>query len=173
MELIQKVISFTEKDLEANRRLEITDAQLNRLRSVIDYFYKRAILGLIISTVVLFIMAAAGQLEALSPQQMKTSGEPKLLIFFMVLVVMVIIVSFLIILWSLIQFRNYNEKLTVRVTEGKVKRTQDEYTNIVKVGDVEFYLDDTKYAAFTGEYYRVYYLDSSDILSVETPETKI
>lgn len=171
-ESVQKVIPFTNKDLEANHRFEVTNAQLNYLRSGIDYYYRRAILGLCISTSVLFILGLSGQLAALSPQQMRTSGEPKLLILFIVLMVIVFVASFLMILWSLIQFRNYREKLTVRVIEGRVKKMTDEYSNTVKVGDVEFYLDDNIYDAFTGEYYRVYYLDSWNILSVETPETK-
>ena len=58
-ESVQKVIPFKESDLEANRRFEVTKAQLNHLRSVIDYFFRRAVLGLIISLTGLFLLAAS------------------------------------------------------------------------------------------------------------------
>jgi hypothetical protein len=173
-ESVQKVIPFTESDLEANRRFEVTKAQLNHLRSNIDYLFRRAIWGLIISIVSLFLLAASGQLAVLIPRPKNNlQSAPKLLMFFIVLVMIAFVASAFVIFWSLIKYRNYNEKLTVRVVEGKTERFTGEFKNSVKIGDVEFYVEDEIYDAFTGEYYRVYYLDSSDILSVESPETKI
>jgi len=57
-ESIQKVILSAASDLEVNRRFDINEAQLNHLRSEIRYLFNRAILGLIISTIILFVMAA-------------------------------------------------------------------------------------------------------------------
>lgn len=172
-ESVQKVIPFTERDLEANRRFEVTKAQLKHLRSEIDRIFNGAVWILIISVICFFILAATGQLAALLPlPKNNLESVPTLLMFFIVLVMLAFVVSVFIIFWSLIKYGNYKEKLTVRVAEGKVERHTDEYINTVKIGDVEFYLDDERYNAFTGEYYRVYYLDSSDILSVESLETK-
>lgn len=170
---LQKVIPFTERDLEANRCFEVTKAQLNHRRSEIENIFNGAILGLIISFISLFILAASGQLAVLIPRPKNNlESAPKLLLFFIVVVMIAFVVSVFVILWSLIKFKNYNEKLTVRVVEGKVERSSGEFNNSVKIGDVEFFVDDEIYQAFTGEYYRAYYLDTSDILSAESPETK-
>jgi len=172
-ESVRKLIPFTEKDLEANRRLEVTDAQINRLRSDIQKIFTWAAVGLIGSTVVFFVLGAMGQLAVMLPRNLNKPDQPKLLIGFIALVAVVFVVCFFMNFWCWIQFRNYDEKRTVLVTEGKAERFQDGETNVIRVGSVEFYLEDELYAAFTDVYYRIYYLDTKDIISVETPEPKI
>jgi len=170
-ESVRKVIPFTEKDLEANRRLEVTDAQINRLRSHIQTIFTWAAVGLIGSTVVLFVLGAMGNLAAALPRNLNKPDQPKLLIGFVALVALVFVVCFFLNFWGWIQFRNYDEKRRVLVTEGKAERFQDGETNVMRVGDVDFYLEDEIYDAFTEGYYRVYNLDTKDIISVETPDT--
>ncbi len=172
-ESVRKVIPFTETDLEANRRFEVTKSQINRLRSDIQKIFTWAAVGLIGSTIVFFVLGAMGQLAVMLPRNLHKPDQPKLLIGFIALVAVVFVVCFFMNFWCWIQFRNYDEKRTVLVTEGKVVREQEEFVNMVKVGEVEFHIDEYIYEAFTGDYYRVYYLDTMDILSVETPEPKI
>ena len=93
-ESVQKVIPFTERDLEANRRFEVTKAQLNYLRSEIDRIFNGAVWVLIISMVCLFTLAATGQFAVLiSRPKNNLESAPKLLMFFIVLVMIAFVVS--------------------------------------------------------------------------------
>lgn len=170
-ELLKKVLPFTESDLEANRRQQVSASQLQRLKREVGSFFQYGIIGVLLS-VVLFIVAAIiySDLENKKPLVRSLDSLPKLLVAFGVFILIVFGVSVFLVLWSSLRSSGYNGRLYVKVTEGKVERFTpgaDDYAYTVKVGEMEFYVDEKTHDAFTGEAYRVYFLDASDILSVE------
>ncbi len=87
-----------------------------------------------------------------------------------VFTLIIFVTSIIVLFWSVLKSKTYDGRLKVKVTEGKTERSTpdiDEYAYQIKVGEMIFYVEEEIHNAFTNDYYRVYYLDSSDILSVE------
>jgi hypothetical protein len=171
VELIKKVIPFTDHDLETNRRGTVSAWQLKRLKDEVGGLFQYGVGGILISGILFFVAAVIfSNLEYKKPLLRNIESLPPLFTFFVVIVLIGFGFSSFLVLWSSLRSRAYQGRLEVKMTEGKVARLTpgvDEYAYTVKVGAVDFYVDEKTHDAFTGDSYRVYFLDSSDILSVE------
>lgn len=170
-ELLKKVIPFTDNDLETNRRQLVSAAQLQRLKNEVNNLSEFGCVGLLVSMVLFFVVGIIfSKMEYKKPLVQNLESLPPLLLGSMVLGVIVFFFSGFLVLWSRLRRKAYDGRLEVKIVEGKVERFTpgvDEYSFTVKVGNVDFYVDEKTHDAFTGDYYRVYFLDSSDLLSAE------
>jgi len=168
LELIKKEIPFTADDLETNRRGQISRAQLQRLKDEVGGSFQYGVIGILLS-VVLFIIVAI----VFSPGEYKKTvlqNLPPWFWGFSSLGAIIFIAGVFLMLLSALRSRAYAGSLEVKMAEGKTERFLpgvDEYAYRLIVGEVEFYVDEKTHDAFDGDFYRVYFLDSSDILSVE------
>lgn len=171
VELIKKVIPFDERDLEMNRQGKVSAAQLLHLKNEISNISRYAWFAFFVSVILSFAAAIIfNDLEYKKPLLRNLNDLPVWFMLPVVLTLIILVASIFVLLWCAIRSKNYDGKLEVKITEGKTERSTpdiDESAYQIKVGEVIFYVEEKIYDAFTNDYYRVYYLDSSDILSVE------
>lgn len=174
VELIKKVIPFDERDLELNRKGKVSSTQLIHLKNEISKISRYAWFAFFVSVILAFVAAIVfNDLEYKKPLIQNLKYLPVWFMLPVVLTLIILVTSIFVLFWSVLKSKTYDGRLTVKVTEGKTERSTpdiDEYAYQIKVGEVIFYVEEKIYDAFTKDYYRVYYLDSSDILSVEELE---
>ncbi|HMS42353.1 MAG TPA: hypothetical protein PKE69_19120 [Pyrinomonadaceae bacterium] len=171
VELIKKVIPFDERDLELNRKGKVSSTQLIHLKNEISNISRYAWFALFISLVLSFVAAIIfNDLDYKKPLIRNLKDLPVWFMLPVVVTVIIFVSSIFVLFWSAIKSKTFDGQLVVKMTEGKTERSTpdiDEYSYQIKVGEFIFYVEEKIHDAFTKDYYRVYYLDSSDILSVE------
>ena len=171
VELIKKVIPFDERDLELNRQGKVSSTQLIHLQNEISNISRFAWFGLFVSVILAFVAAIIfNNLEYKKPLIRNLNDLPVWFMLPVVFTLIIFVTSIIVLFWSVLKSKTYDGRLKVKVTEGKTERSTpdiDEYAYQIKVGEMIFYVEEEIHNAFTNDFYRVYYLDSSDILSVE------